>query len=147
MKAYLNDLNLVDLMSEKHKKLREEVLKLWHEENGEPINDTESHLLGIIEKSQVTMAESARELNISRQAAHKCTQRLVDRGYIFIESIEGNKRNKQLVLTEKGEAYCNDMSDIKAKLEAEITSHLGGELVETLKTVLRKNWINDKTSI
>ncbi|GAU76570.1 MarR family winged helix-turn-helix transcriptional regulator [Fusibacter sp. 3D3] len=147
MSEYLKALTLVDLLSEKHKKLREEVLRLWHEENSETINDTESHLLAMVSKREITMAESARELNISRQAAHKCTLKLMDHGYISIQSSEANKRNKLLGLTPKGEAFCCEMSKIKAKIEAEIASNLGIEFVETMKNALRKNWINDKTSI
>ena len=37
MDDYLKDLNLIDLLSEKHKKLRKEVMKLWIEKNGEYI--------------------------------------------------------------------------------------------------------------
>ena len=49
MDDYLKDLNLVDLLSEKHKKLRKEVMKLWLEQHGEYITDSESHMLGMIE--------------------------------------------------------------------------------------------------
>ena len=49
MDNYLKDLNLVDLVSEKHKKLRKEVMKLWLEQHEEYISDSESHMLGMID--------------------------------------------------------------------------------------------------
>ncbi|WP_322020411.1 hypothetical protein [Clostridium butyricum] len=48
MKNYLDNMNLVDLISEMHKILRNKVNNVWDKNNIEKINQTESHILGIL---------------------------------------------------------------------------------------------------
>ena len=141
MDDYLKDLNLIDLLSEKHKKLRKEVMKLWIERNGEYITDTESHMLGMLDAKSMTVAEIARKMNISRQGAHKCAKKLIDSEYITMNAIEGNNRDKLLVLTKKGEEYCSEMLILKQRVEEEVCKNIGGENVEFLKEILRTDWI------
>ena len=142
MDDYLKDLNLIDLLSEKHKKLRKEVMKLWIEKNGEYITDTESHMLGMLDAKSMTVAEIARKVNISRQGAHKCSKKLIDSEYIIMNAIEGNNRDKLLVLAKKGEDYCREMLILKQQVEEEIINNIGHESVEFLKNLLRKSWID-----
>lgn len=142
MDDYLKDLNLIDLLSEKHKKLRKEVMKLWIEKNGEYMTDTESHMLGMLDAKSMTVSEIARKVNISRQGAHKCAKKLIDSEYIIMNAIEGNNRDKLLVLAKKGEDYCSEMLILKRQLEEEIINNIGYENVEFLKGILRKSWID-----
>lgn len=142
MDDYLQELNFIDLISEKHKKLRKEVMKLWLEKHGEEITDTEAHMLAMLEKRNLTVAESARKVGVTRQAAHKCAKKLIEQGYIRMEDMEGNKRNKLLVLTEKGETYCDEMLKLKEKVEEEISMKIGRDNVEMIKKLLRKDWID-----
>ncbi|MHC1749653.1 MAG: hypothetical protein AB9856_15385 [Cellulosilyticaceae bacterium] len=143
MNDYLQTLNLIDLVSQKHKKLRKEVIRLWLEKNEEEISDTESHMLGMLEIENITIAESARKMNVSRQAAHKCAKKLIEKDYIMIKAIDGNKRDKLMGLTKKGEAYCYEMLKIKKQIEEEIASNIGHQNVALLKDCLRKDWINN----
>ncbi|MDR3598264.1 MarR family transcriptional regulator [Clostridium sp.] len=142
MDNYLKDLNLVDLVSEKHKKLRKEVMKLWAKQHEEYISDSEAHMLGTINIKEMTVAEIARKMNISRQGAHKCAKKLIDSGYIIMKSIEGNNRDKLLVLTKKGESYCNEMLILKKQVEDEVIKNIGYKNVESLKEFLRKDWMD-----
>lgn len=141
MDNYLNDLNLIDLVSEKHRKLRKEVMKLWAKQHGEDISYSEAHMLGNINIREMTVAEVARKMNISRQGAHKCAKKIIDNGYIEMKSIKGNNRDKLLVLTKKGEEYCREMLLIKQKIEYEIIKKIGPQNVEFLKEFLRKDWL------
>ncbi|EKQ57456.1 MULTISPECIES: MarR family transcriptional regulator [unclassified Clostridium] len=141
MDDYISGLNLIDLVSLKHKKLRREVMELWMKNNGNEITDTEAHMLGMLEIKNMTMAESARMMNISRQAVHKCAKKLIDEGYIKMTSIEGNKRDKLISLTEKGEEYCNEMIKLKERIEEHISKNIGRKNVEMLKRYLREDWI------
>lgn len=142
MENYLETLNLIDLVSEKHKKLRKEVMKLWEEKHSEYISDSEAHMLGTINIREMTVAEIARKMNISRQGAHKCAKKLIDNEYITLKSVEGNNRDKLLGLTKKGEEYCREMLVLKRQLEEEIVKKLGTENIEFLKEFLRKDWID-----
>ncbi|ADL53905.1 MarR family winged helix-turn-helix transcriptional regulator [Clostridium cellulovorans] len=141
MNDYLNDLNLIDLISEKHKRLRKEVIKLWLEKKGEEITDTESHLLAMLEIKSMTVAETARKIDLSRQAVHKCAKKLINQGYIMMKCIEGNNRDKLIVLTEKGHEYCSEMLIIKRYIEEEVAKEIGHESVAMMKALLRKDWI------
>jgi len=142
MNNYLEDLNLVDLVSEKHKKLRKEVMELWAKQHEEYISDSESHMLGTINIKEMTVAEIARKMNISRQGAHKCAKKLIDSKYIIMKSIEGNNREKLIVLTKKGEDYCMEMLILKQQLEERIIKNIGYENVQFLKEFLRKDWMD-----
>jgi len=145
MDDYLGDLNLVDLVSEKHKKLRKEVMKLWLKQNDEYISDSESHMIhmiGNVNIKEITVAQIARKMNISRQGAHKCAKKLIDSEYIIMKAIEGNNRDKLLTLSKKGEEYCKEMLILKQQVEEEIINNIGYENVEFLKNILRKSWID-----
>jgi len=142
---YLEDLNLVDLVSEKHKKLRKEVMKLWVIQHDEYISDSESHMIHMIGNmniKEMTVAQIARKMNISRQGAHKCAKKLIDSEYIIMKAIEGNNRDKLLTLSKKGEEYCKEMLILKQQVEEEIINNIGYENVEFLKNILRKSWID-----
>ena len=145
MDNYLEDLNLVDLVSEKHKKLRKEVMKLWVIQHDEYISDSESHMIHMIGNmniKEMTVAQIARKMNISRQGAHKCAKKLIDSEYIIMKAIEGNNRDKLLTLSKKGEEYCKEMLILKQQVEEEIINNIGYENVEFLKNILRKSWID-----
>lgn len=142
MENYLETLNLIDLISEKHKKLRKEVMKLWDEKHSEYISDSEAHMLGTINIREMTVAEVARKMNISRQGAHKCAKKLIDNGYIILKSVEGNNRDKLIVLTKKGEEYCTEMFILKKQLEDSIIKKMGDKNIQFLKEFLRKDWLD-----
>ena len=145
MDDYLGDLNLVDLVSEKHKKLRKEVMKLWVIQHDEYISDSESHMIHMIGNmniKEMTVAQIARKMNISRQGAHKCAKKLIDSEYIIMKAIQGNNRDKLLTLSKKGEEYCKEMLILKQQVEEEIINNIGYENVEFLKNILRKSWID-----
>ena len=135
-------MNLVDLISEMHKVLRAKVNDRWNENNIEKINQTESHILGILGRESTTVAQLSREINISRQATHKCVQNLIVRGYLEIENMKGSNKEKLVVLTEKGKICNDEMLHIKFSIEEEICNELGDSSVEIIKLLLRKKWIN-----
>ena len=143
MNDYLKDLNIVDLVSEKHQQLRTKVRKLWIENGEEDINQTESHMLAMIEIKSMTIAETARRINMSRQAAHKCAQNLISRGYIIANNIEGNQRDKLIMITEKGKNYCANMLILKEEIENEIEKNIGKENLNKLRKCLKEKWIDD----
>lgn len=142
MNEYFHNMNLVDLISEVHKILRNKVNYTWDKNNIEKINQTESHILGILERESKTVAELSRDINISRQATHKCVQNLLQRGYLKVQSREGSNKEKIILLTEKGEKCNKDMLYIKQDIEKEIIKEIGEPSVEIIKLLLRKKWID-----
>ena len=140
MQSYITDLNLVDLISEKHAKLRKMVRDKWVEAGEEYITDTESYMLALLERESMTVAQLARKIDISRQGAHKCAKGLISRDYILVENIEGNSRDKALILTDKGHRFCEETLIIKKKIENDIKNSIGEDELELLRKYLSKTW-------
>lgn len=138
MEENLKTLNIIDLISEKHIVLRREVEDRWASSNEEEITHTEAFLLAKISMGKVSLAEAARQANISRQAMFKCAKKLEANGYLTFNVDEGNK---YAALTAKGQAYCKKNQQLKMTIENEIADLLGGEQVALLKELLIKNWL------
>lgn len=135
----MNNLNIIDLISEKHISLRREVEERWSESGEEEITHTEAMLLAKINMGKISIAEVARQANISRQAMHKCAKKLEDRGYLKFISNENNQT--YTILTEKGVLYCEKSNELKEKIEKEIEDILGEENIKIIKKMLEKKWI------
>lgn len=138
MKDYILGLNLIDLVSEKHKVLREKV----NQTSGEPLNQTETHILAKLElHGMLSISEISRLISISRQGAQKTISVLLAEGYVETAVVEGNIRDKHIVLAPKGIAVCRRMLEIKLSIEAEIAAKIGKEQVETLRKLLAEDWL------
>lgn len=138
MNEYFACLNLVDLISEKHKALRDKV----NEISGEPLNKTETHILAMLElHGMLSISEISRLISISRQGTQKTINNLLAEGYVGTAAKEGNSRDKPIVLTAKGTAACRSMLEIKQNIEAQITARIGREQVEKLRSLLTQDWL------
>lgn len=141
MNKDFSNLNIIDLISEKHAKLRKKVRKSWAEEGGDTIGDTESYVLALLERKNMTVSEIARQVEISRQGTHKCCHSLIDRGYIKFIDKEKSSRDKFLMLTEKGLEFCRESLKLKMKLESEIKSAIGEEKFKIIKECFGETWL------
>jgi DNA-binding MarR family transcriptional regulator len=72
-----------------------------------------------------TMSDIARILRISRQSVQSSAHRLVGMGLLELAGSEGNKRDKVLVLTEKGEAASALAVNMLKQLDADVSAVLG----------------------
>lgn len=135
----INNLNIIDLISEKHIALRREVEERWSKSGEEDITHTEAMLLAKIYMGRISLAEVARQANISRQAMHKCAKKLEDKGYLEFISNENNQTYTKL--TEKGILYCKKSNELKEKIEYEIAEIIGDKNIKILKSMLEKQWI------
>ncbi len=140
MNSYLDNLNLIDLLSEKHAQLRKIVRDKWSENAGEYITDTESYIIALLERKPMTASQLARIIDISRQGAHKNTKNLITKGYIEIENCDSSSRDKTLILTEKGEKFCKETLVLKNQLEKSIEEVIGTENLTVLKSCLKETW-------
>ncbi len=140
MNSDFKSLNIIDLISEKHAKLRKMVIETWVNMGEERVSDTESYMMALIEKNELTVAQIGRIIGISRQGAHKCAKGLIERGYIIIENQDISSREKVLSLTEKGERFCRETLILKEKFETEIIKAIGEEKFKILKDCLSENW-------
>lgn len=133
--------DLIDLVSDKHAQLRGEVRQRWIHNGNEDVTPQEHYLMTRLEMhKELTIAETARKMNISRQAAHKCAKGLIEKGLIIAVASEENLREKLLQLTSRGLDCCKEMTAIKEEIVKEIVETLGTEKVELLKEILKANW-------
>lgn len=139
MEQNLEGLTIIDLISEKHIVLRRETEDRWAETDEEEINHTEGLLLAKIGMKRVSLAEVARQANVSRQAMFKCAKKLEERGYLEFKIDEDGA--KYTTLTEKGEVYCQRSQTLKQEIEDEIARALGKEQLKRLKALLQKDWL------
>lgn len=135
----VRNLNIIDLISEKHIALRREVEERWSKSGEEEITHTEAMLLAKINMGKISLAEVARQANVSRQAMHKCARKLEDKGYLKFIASESNQTYTSL--TEKGILYCKKSNELKEKIEQEIAENLGRENMELIKEILKNKWI------
>ncbi len=135
----VKNLNIIDLISEKHIALRREVEERWSKSREEEITHTEAMLLAKINMGKISLAEVARQANVSRQAMHKCARKLEDKGYLKFIASESNQTYTSL--TEKGILYCKKSNELKEKIEQEIAENLGREYMELIKEILKNKWI------
>lgn len=130
------DLNLIDLISETHAKLRKNVRLTWEAQGKEPVSDTESYILALLQHSPMTVSQLARIIDMSRQGIHKCTQGLLAKEYIQATTLPDNAKNKLLSLTDKGKNFCTETLVIKERFEQTLADQLGTEQILLLKEAL-----------
>ncbi len=134
-------LSLIDLISERHKELRNKLNDKWKDLSNEELSSSETYILAIVEKGEFTMAEIARRIGISRQGVHKIIKGLIERGYVEFKEKPDNKRDKSVVLTQHGEKCCREINKIKIEIEKEIEDNIGDEDKEELRRILCRNII------
>ncbi len=140
MQNYIDKTNLVDLISDKHAKLRKKVIDAWEQNREDKVTDTESYMIALIEKERTTVAQIAKKIGMSRQGAHKCAKGLMERGYIEIEDHQDNSRDKFLCLTDKGRYFVDETLHIKRNIENEIIKSIGKEKFDLLKEAFSSSW-------
>lgn len=132
--------NLIDLMSDKHLFLRKKVAEL----DGEELNRTETHILSVVEIAvKVSISEIGRAVHLTRQGTHKSVLGLIERGYLEESQDAGNRRDRYVRLTAKGQQACDNQLGIKRELESRITKKLGPGHAALLKQLLLEDWLED----
>ncbi|BBF44855.1 putative transcriptional regulator, MarR family [Lachnospiraceae bacterium KM106-2] len=139
MEAKLKNLTIIDLISEKHIILRREVQERWAEYEEEVITHNEAMLLAKISQERISLAEVARQANISRQAMFKCAKKLEEKGYLRFVNDEVS--GKYTELTKQGEEYCKKSRELKENIEREIADRIGEDVVDCIKEYLLKDWV------
>lgn len=141
LNSELQNLGLIDLLSERHVQLRSICDKSWNESNDIYISNSEWYIIARIYKKQPTVSYVSKHVAISRQATHKCIKSLESKGLVGIKDAENNKKEKCLYLTDLGN-QCYEKSEFqKAILEKEIANQIGTEKLSQIKDLLKLDWI------
>jgi DNA-binding MarR family transcriptional regulator len=136
----LQNLDLIDLLSERHSLVRSISEKAWNDQSNIYISNSEWYIMARIYKKQPSISYITKNVTISRQAIHKFIQKLSDKGLVEIHNVENNKKEKCIQLTSLGEECYEKNEDLKADLESKIAEKIGGDQVKILKHLLKLDW-------
>lgn len=136
----LQNLDLIDLISERHSLLRKISEKAWNDNSDIYISNSEWYIMARIYKKQPTISHVTKNVDISRQAIHKFIKNLSTKGLVEVSNVDSNKKEKSIRLTAFGEECYEKNESFKAKLEKEISGKIGADQVKMLKDLLRLDW-------
>lgn len=138
--ADLQNLDLIDLLSERHNQVRKISEKAWNDQSEMSISNSEWYIMSKIYKKQPTISYVNRNVEISRQAIHKFIKQLSAKGLVEVENAEHSKKDKCIRLTDLGEECFEKNEALKKQLEDRIMEAVGEKQFAVLKDVLRQDW-------
>ncbi|MEO4054356.1 MarR family transcriptional regulator [Solibacillus sp. CAU 1738] len=140
MKYEMQNLDVIDLLSERHEILRRLAEDKWNNNNNIYISNSEWCILGRIYKKQPTISDVAKGVDFSRQATHKFIKSLEAKGLVEVSNVQHSKKHKAIRLTEFGEICYEKNALYKAEIEQQLVNTLGEVQVSNLKNILNLNW-------
>ena len=140
MKPILENLDLIDLISERHLLLRKITEKTWNYRSGISMSNSEWFIMDRIYGIRPTLAQVSKSVDISRQATHKLVRGLESRGLVIIEDSTENNKDKCIRMTPLGEECYEKNLALKAELIDRIADHIGSDKVSLLKEILMTDW-------
>ncbi|WP_156851245.1 MarR family winged helix-turn-helix transcriptional regulator [Planococcus donghaensis] len=136
----LENLNLIDLLSERHIATRRITELAWDKESDIQISNSEWLIMAHIYKQQPTIASVTKNLDITRQATHKFIKNLAAKGLVEVQNVENNKKEKCIRLTTLGEECHEEHEVVKKQLENQIAKKIGVDQLKILKDILKGDW-------
>lgn len=136
----LQNLDLIDLLSERHSLVRKISETSWNNQSEIHISNSEWYIMARIYKKKPNISYITKNVEISRQAIHKFINKLAEKGLVQVENVENNKKEKCIQLTALGEECYEKNEALKAQLENKIAEKIGAEQVSTLKEILKLDW-------
>ncbi len=136
-----SNIDLLDLISERHLLLRKKSVSLWNESSDIYISNSEWFILArIYQKGETTISYVTKHVDITRQATHKFIKRLEEKGLVETKKLKYNKKVKGIQLTELGKECYEKNESLKADLEEKIANTIGAEQINRLKGILKADW-------
>ena len=90
------------------------------------------------EESPLTQTQLSEMLSLPKQTVNSALKKLVEAGCLRLEAADGNLKNKQVLVTEAGDAFLHRTVDRVFALEDAAVSHLTGEERAALLTLSQK---------
>lgn len=143
LNSIFQEMDLIDLLSERHIQIRRMIETRWNEQSDIYISNTEWFIMARIYKKQPTISYVTRHVDISRQATHKFIKSMEQKGLVKISSHENNRKEKCVQLTNLGEKCYQQNVAYKEELEQRIMNQIGDEKYKLLKDILRSDWSLD----
>ena len=79
------------------------------------------------EEAPLTQTQLSEQLSLPKQTMNSALKKLVEAGYLRLEAADGNLKNKQVLVTEAGDAFLRRTVDRVFDMENAAVSHLSGE--------------------
>jgi len=136
----LQNLDFIDSLSERHVQLRSITEKLWNDTSDIYISNSEWFIMARIYQKRPTISYVTKHVDISRQATHKFIKRLESKGLVTVSSLENNKKDKCIQLSQLGEECYEKNEALKANLEKKIIDKIGFEKFQILNDILKLDW-------
>jgi DNA-binding MarR family transcriptional regulator len=132
--------NLKGLLQEKLWLLEERLNQKRMHTPYKTLTNAQVRVLATLRGEELTIAETARRLGISRQAVHKIVSQLVKDKLLKLQNIKGNSRDKQIVFTLTGISMKKEALHVLEQLENEVEKAIGPRQFKVLKAILQKEW-------
>ncbi|MEH7418732.1 winged helix DNA-binding protein [Neobacillus drentensis] len=140
MNPELDNLDLIDLLSERHLLLRRITEEMWNDSSDIHISNSEWFIMARIYKRQPTIAFVSKNVDISRQAVHKFIKSLQSKDLVEVMNVKNNNKEKCIRLTSLGEECYEKNEALKASLEKKIAGKIGERQLGFLKDLLKSDW-------
>jgi DNA-binding MarR family transcriptional regulator len=140
LNSELRNLDLIDIISERHLQLRDIAERDWNEASDIHISNSEWFILARIYRKNPSVSQVTRRVDMSRQAVHKFAKGLQAKGLVEITDSRLNNRDKCLKLTDLGRECYEKNLLLKKDLEMKIAEEIGLDRLNSLKEILVLNW-------
>ncbi|MCH1624551.1 MarR family winged helix-turn-helix transcriptional regulator [Ferdinandcohnia quinoae] len=140
MNSDFHNLDIIDLISERHGQLRKIAEKLWNDTSDIYISNSEWYIMSRIYKKKPTLSYVSKNVDISRQATHKFIKKLESKGLVEMMNVTNNNKEKCIQLTPLGEECFSKNEELKATLENKIAKVIGEKELKYLKVLLQADW-------
>lgn len=135
------NLDIIDLISERHVQLRKVMEKRWNDQSDIYISNSEWYIIARIhQQGQTTMANLSKHVDISRQAIHKFIKRLEENGLVEINDLRNDKKKKGVQLTPLGKECFEKNEALKSEIKIKMADKIGKERIKLLNDILRSDW-------
>ena len=125
--------------------IEQEQLKLLKDSPYASASNAEMRLFAALRGKSRSISELSRYLAVSRQAVHQTVHKLIERGIVRLETAQSDKREKLVVITDKG----REVQEITARhfriIESKMARNIGRKNVELLRELLKENLLKTNT--
>lgn len=131
--------SLKALLRENLEWIESEQARLLRDAGFDAATRAEIRLIAAMKGQNRKIADLARKLDISRQAAHQTVHKLIARGIVRLEDVPENKREKLVVITAFGHETLALTAQHFQIIERQVAANIGADNYHLLKQLLTNN--------
>lgn len=143
-------MDIIKQSCENFNKIYFEIDEIYHEfSNLAGLTDTAMWILNLLSKKegeQITQTGIIKEIALNKQTVNTTIRKLIEQDLVSLVSVEGNRKNKVIVFTEKGKEFNEKYMRPMIACEQEAFAMLKPKEQTTLLALYQKYVENLKTS-